>query len=239
MLSTLTKILFAFILVNAVSSCDIGPKEMKCCDIMVQAGIKWESFGESVAHGIHSITIDHVKFYFDVSLPENNSIPTVNTDFRGRHILNHAPRLSNDNEIESLSMKSMDFVLSNNDNTNEFYISGVTTLEKLTHVAHMEEIWTKTKAVYQKIRKSPLNDDQLCECLTMEKEMKIIDNLAMFSKYFRNFGIDFAHTNMPKLADSLSWKEWKINLKSSMPSQKDIYHIAFYLSCKLRQYDNW
>ena len=240
MLSTFIKIFSAFFLDSAVLGCNIGSEDMDCCNNMIQAGIDLESFGKSVAHGIHSITIDHVKAYFDIVLPENNSIPTVSSNFQEGYILNHAPKLSSDNEIKSLSMKSLDFILSNNDNINEFYISDLTHLEKLAHAAHMDELWTMTKKVYERIRKSTSYDGRLCECLTMERETKVIGNLITISIYLRNYGLIRPkvndHKRLPSLSDSDSWKKWKMGLKLSMPSQKDVYHIAFYLFCKLRQY---
>ena len=65
-------------------------------------------------------------------MSEENYIPTVNSDFNGDPVLKHVPKLTLDIEISFLSMKTLDFILSNNDDIDQFYIQG------LNHVKNLE-----------------------------------------------------------------------------------------------------
>ena len=73
-----------FGLITDVLSCKIGSEEMNCCTKMTDAGIDLNTYGNSVAHGVHSITVEHVHYYFNVSLPLDNDILTVNTNLTGK-----------------------------------------------------------------------------------------------------------------------------------------------------------
>ena len=168
--------------------CQIGSEEMNCCSKMTMAGIDLKTFSSSVAHGVHSMTIDHVDHYFGVSLPLENDIPTVNTNLTGKKILHYAPKLSNDNRPLSLSFKTMDFIMSHNDNPDEFYFRGQTAIENLGHAAHMDDVWLKTKPLYEAIQKDSNFDESLCNCITMEKESGIIKALMSIAYQSKKLG---------------------------------------------------
>ena len=234
-----------------VLSCQIGSKEMDCCSKMANAGIDLNNYGMSVAHGIHSIAIEHVQYYFNVSLPIENDIPTVNTNLTGRKILHYAPKLTNDNRPLSLSFKTLDFVLSHNDNPNEFYFKGQTVIENLSHAAHMDDVWLKTKPHYEAIKKDPNFNDSLCSCITMEKETGIFKEMLTVAYILRNFdslrfvgpGIHRGpfsdkFQKIPRLTNSTTWNFWKNGMIKSMPSDKEIFSFASYMFCKLKKYTN-
>ena len=125
---------FSVLIVSTSMSCLIGLKSNKCCMTMKNQGIDFETFIESVGHEneIHSLTIDHIERFFNVRVPDENNIMTVNPFFSGHPILKHAPKLSQDDEIFSLSMKTLDFILSNNYDIDQFYIQG------LNHIKNLE-----------------------------------------------------------------------------------------------------
>ena len=58
---------------QAGPSCDavFAANNINKTDLMLGAG-----------HGIHSITVRDIRYYFDPDFPEDNDIPTVNPDFR-------------------------------------------------------------------------------------------------------------------------------------------------------------
>ena len=60
---------------------------------MRKIGINMVLFPGSVAHGIHSISVEHIKHFFGVDIPAENGIPTVNTDLNGPRILPSAPKI--------------------------------------------------------------------------------------------------------------------------------------------------
>ena len=52
-----------------------------CQDIFEQNGIDFDQFGMSVAHGIHSLYLEDIRYFFDPDAPEDNGIPVLNSNF--------------------------------------------------------------------------------------------------------------------------------------------------------------
>ena len=58
-----------------------------CPPIFAANGINQTIMVEAVAHGIHSITVKDIRYYFDSSFPETNNIPTGSTATKYTHFL--------------------------------------------------------------------------------------------------------------------------------------------------------
>ena len=102
-------------------------------------------FPGAVAHGIHSITLEDIRYYFDKNATEKNGIPTLNYDLLDKNpVLPNAPLYGFDTSFTTVSLRYVDQVLRNMDRKN-FYLTGYDTLEQLVHTFHMGEVWTKTK----------------------------------------------------------------------------------------------
>ena len=188
-------------IIGAALACPISFKTPDCCARMAEAGIELKNFNMSVAHGIHSLSIEHIKHYFNAVVPQNNGIPTVNTDFTGEDVIPSVPSINKDPEILSLNMQVLDFIFRNNDDKNRFWVRGLSHVEKLAHAAHMDELWTRTKSVYEEIRRNPPTDNLVCSCITDEENNGIIESLKVISNTLRNFGvldeIDKPSTDLP------------------------------------------
>ena len=64
---------------------------------MAKAGIELQSFNLSVAHGVHSINVEQLNYYFNGQVSEDNNIPTTNSDLSSEeHVLMYAPKINND-----------------------------------------------------------------------------------------------------------------------------------------------
>ena len=91
--------------------CHAIPNESQCAEIMSNAGIDVDTFNDSVSHGIHAMTVEHLNFFFNANISVDNNIPTVNTNFSGPDIIPFAPSISDDPESKSLLMKLIDFII--------------------------------------------------------------------------------------------------------------------------------
>ena len=159
-----------------------------CCNAMASAGIELQSFNLSVAHGIHSINVEQLNYFFNSQITEENDIPTTNFDLSSEEqVLMSAPKINEDQSILTPSMMMLDFIMTNNDDANSFLIKGLSSLEKLAHSAHMEELYARTKPVYNNIVNSPPEDEHLCRCLTDEENNGILGSLTFISQYLRKF----------------------------------------------------
>ena len=164
---------------------------------MASAGIELQSFNLSVAHGIHSINVEQLNYFFNGQVTEKNNIPTTNFDLSSEeHILMYAPKVNNDRSIVTPSMMMLDFIMANNDDVDSFLIKGLSSLEKLAHAAHMAELYARTKFVYDDIvnnrrvlpdHRGEARNDNLCQCVTDENNNGILGRLTFISKYLRKF----------------------------------------------------
>ena len=241
---------FAFIALCTISQVAIAELSHNCSKSLIDHGIDFSSFPLSIAHGIHSITIEQLKHFFGVHVPSQNGIPTVNSNLTGDDILPNAPRLNNDQNILSLEMKIMDFIISNNDDPKKFFIRGLPILEKIAHEAHMNEIYVRANRTYWEIAKTFSNKNQFaCSCIANEKKNGILDSLKEISHQIRNFAYNLENDDIskvsledssatrqhafPRLKNCNTWKIWKKMLNDSMLSHKEIFNLSYYLYCKL------
>ena len=175
---------YIFILIG--NSCPFVKTRSTCCKVMENAGIELSSFDKSVAHGIHSISVEQLNYFFNGKVTEHNNIPTTNINlYSVERLLPNAPRVKKNPIFLSRTMKMLDFILSNNDDTRGFLISGLSSLDKLVHNAHMEELYAKTKIVYDDIISNPPQDLRLCNCVTDENSNGIMEKLDLYATSFR------------------------------------------------------
>ena len=184
-------------------------------------------FPGSVAHGVHSISVEHIKHFFGVDIPVDNGIPTVNTNLNGPRILPSAPKISNDTKMSSLTMKEVNYVLSNNDKPDSFYVKGLSSIEKMTHIAHMDEMWFQATEMYETLKSNPPSPF-VCNCITDENKNGIKRELVSRSRTFRDFP-----PIQQRLTNSKNWKIWKNMMNYSMMSKHGIYNFSAYMYCKL------
>ena len=101
-------------------------------------------------------------------------------------------------------MAVLDLVLSNDAGDDSYMIQGLTPMEKVAHGMHMIEMWQvldlfiqnkvlidnifmwqKTSVAYRNIL---WVSDEVCHCLTDERNNGILQNLAAISTFMKGFG---------------------------------------------------
>ena len=159
-------------LADSSNNKDLG----KSCSSAKDLGVNLDDFSSHVAHNLHSITLQDIQFFFDPTFPEGNDVPTVNTDLTSdMEILLQAP--SRPSVYKFPSGAALDFILMNNDNIDSLMEKRTSSLEKISHAAHMQEMWYKVSLQYKKLEKTEIDLDQVCSCLVDEQSNKIIDRL--------------------------------------------------------------
>jgi len=142
-----------------------------------QAGVYYNNFKYNVAHMIHSLTVEDVRFFFDETFPVANDIPTVNLNLTGPAVLPHTP--SYPSKFKFPLGSTLDRILLNNDDPNTFSDRGRTTLEELSHAAHMLEMLYTTSKVYKGLDDIDVNT--VCPCLVNEAANGIIEVLEFIA----------------------------------------------------------
>jgi hypothetical protein len=151
-----------------------------------RAGVNMTSFPISVAHAVHSLSVEDVRYFFDEQFPMENSIPTVNLNLTAgaSPVLPYAP--SHPSVFKFPGGAAFDLILNNNDQPNKFGLGGLTNLEEIAHTMHMLEMYHMASKQYKDIATNKhINTDQVCPCLVNEQENGIIDQLVVISKFLK------------------------------------------------------
>merc|ERR1719290_733604 len=154
---------FLFMTVHAAS---ISEDQDTCTAAAEQAGVDFDSFKYNVGHMIHSLTVEDVRFFFDENFPEDNDIPTVNTNLTGPPVLAHTPSFPSKFKFPLGS--KLDRILLNNDDPDAAFQRGFKSLEEIGHSAHMMEMLYETSKVYKVLEN--IDTDKVCPCLVNEEE---------------------------------------------------------------------
>ena len=143
------------------------------------------NYGASVAHPIHSITVEDIRYFFDPDFPVENTIPTGNDDIKenAELVLRYAP--SSKSSFKFPAFAAFDYILSNNDEPMKFGINGLTTLEKLGHQLHMQEIWMKASLMYKVIKTKQIDTASVCPCLVDEENNGILKGVNDIAHDFK------------------------------------------------------
>jgi hypothetical protein len=144
------------------------------------------SYAHSIGHRIHSLSVEDIRYFFDDQFPIKNTIPTVNFDLTDdTPVLLFAP--SRPSAFKFPAGAIVDYVLSNNDETDKFGESGATNLEQIVHYMHMLEMWHMASQAYKDIKSKNVNVQEVCPCLVDEHENEIIDYLTTIYEMFKDW----------------------------------------------------
>ena len=84
---------------------------LTCDEVFSKAGLNYSSFWKGAAHGIHSLSLEEIRYFCKAEAPEDNRIPTVNIDFRSEDVIHFsAPLWGYEERFESWALKIMDYL---------------------------------------------------------------------------------------------------------------------------------
>ena len=93
---------------------EVHDETKSCPTIFSDHGMNFSSFHKGVAHGVHALSLEEIRHFFKADTPEENHIPTVNTDFRAESpVLYHAPLWGYSERFQTWALKIMDFFMLN------------------------------------------------------------------------------------------------------------------------------
>jgi len=166
---------------------DEGKGDMEKCDeTMARNGLNFSLFWHGAGHGIHSLSLEEIRHYFEPDAPEENRIPVVNTNLSAeKTILFNAPLRGYDEDFKTMALKVMAYFMLND--KPYFYEQGVNTLEKLTHQYHMHEIYAAAAPLYKKLKDDPPTDPKLCPCVNDVTGNGILEEMVRIAKQLKYF----------------------------------------------------
>jgi len=141
---------------------------------------------QSIAHGIHSLTLNMIRHYFVPEATMNNGIPTVNLNrSESNHVHENAIYVNLTKSIDNYGpFFSLDVILSNMDDEN-FGIKNSNTLDRIAHAIHMNHMWEQAAQLYKEIVANPPDDASTCSCLINTFSEKIALSVLTIAKLIR------------------------------------------------------
>merc|ERR1712227_122536 len=154
-----------------------------CGDIFSTNGLNSSSFAAGVAHGLHSLSLEELRYYFDEDSPEDNNIPTVNINLKDEGaVLDHVPLRGFEDRFDTWALKIMDWYMINNNNN--IFQKGLNLLEKIIHQYHMHEVFQLASVIYNDLIDNPPSED-LCSCVTDDEFNGVPEELANIANQLR------------------------------------------------------
>eukprot|EP00658_Telonema_sp_P-2_P052809 TRINITY_DN410_c0_g1_i12.p1 TRINITY_DN410_c0_g1~~TRINITY_DN410_c0_g1_i12.p1 ORF type:complete len:230 (+),score=70.45 TRINITY_DN410_c0_g1_i12:222-911(+) len=201
----------------------------------------WESgvstrFDETVAHAIHSITLNDLR-KFNPRVPTANGVPTVNRAIAlspKDRVVRDAPEVTLPEDFTTHAMRLFDNTLAHATDRSDGLGDNWNTLERVAHMLHMNDLWARVGQEYPTIQNV---SDAGCACITDTGVNGIEARLLWIAEQYTHDTPISLHewgTKIPKLTLS-TWPEWKKRLAYyyDTPSLKD---AAVYLHCALRRF---
>jgi len=173
------------------------PKQNEACPkLMMDAGLN-KYFGNAVAHRMHSLTLEDLRYYFKSDAPKDNGIPTVNYDLtpNATRVLPNAPLCGYDMSFKTIAMKHTDKVLSKMSHKH-WGIKHYSILEKLVHAHHMSELWKGAKNHYDNFVKIPPTD-KVCRCVRDIKQNDVLAELELLALKIKFPGLTSGNPDLP------------------------------------------
>ena len=87
----------------------------ECETTFSKHGLKYCSFATGVGHGLHSLSLEEIRYFFKEDAPEDNEIPTVNINLKSKKKIHHStPLRGYEDTFETWALKIMDWFMKNN-----------------------------------------------------------------------------------------------------------------------------
>lgn len=193
-----------------------------------EAGLS-NRYNESIAHAIHSMTLDVVqRFQPDAGL--DNKVPTVNMNISSAHkVVFAAPEKLPVNGFVGRDMRLVDMILAQIDTPNDGLGRNWSPLERIVHRFHMEDLWTKIEGTFKQTSKP---SKAVCQCLYDDVQTNGIYDAVMWvaQHYESGTPITLLGRAIPKLNDAETWKIWRARLLEYY-DEASLSDASLYLRC--------
>jgi len=148
-----------------------------CDHLLADHDIDPKAFGPVVAHSIHSLSIDDLRYYFSPDASATNNIPVVDLNLTSdTPVLDHAPSRS-PSPFNSLGMRVLDQVLTHMDD-NMYDVKNMNGLERVAHAMHMHEMWHNARPHFSHLKSNPANQS-VCSCIVDIEGNGVMEHLRL------------------------------------------------------------
>jgi len=178
-----------------------------CSEIFENQGMNYSSFSVGAGHGVHSLSLEELRYFFKEDAPEHNKIPTVNFDFRSEDIIHfNAPLRGYSNRFDTWALKIMDWFMLND--APYLYHNKINTLEKIGHQYHMHEIYARAAEIFKSLEENPPADiENVCSCAVDLTGNGIMTEVVKIARELKYFGVERrGRANRPRARCGIGFK---------------------------------
>jgi len=193
-----------------------------------EAGLSYR-YNESIAHAIHSMTLDVVQ-RFQPAVGLDNNVPTVNMNISSAEKVVHAvPEKLPENGFNGREMRLVDMMLAQIGTPNDGLGPNWSPLERVVHRFHMEDLWSKIGDIFEKTAKPSIS---VCQCLYDDVKTNGIYDAVMWvaQHYESGTPITLLGRAIPKLEDAKTWMIWRERLLEYY-GESSLVDASLYLRC--------
>lgn len=216
-------------------ACAIPTQERLCPVALREAGYS-VNYNETIAHAIHSMTVEGLRL-FNPRATEENNVPTVNMDRHSdQKVVPYAPEDALGDDFFTTPMKTVDKILNNIGKDNDGLGAFWSPLERVVHKFHMMDVWMKIKDTYdsETVHNPPTQLE--CDCLLDVQNNGIYDAVAWVSNHYdRGTPITLLNRPIPKLTDAATWQVWRERLLWYY-KEGNLKDAANYLFCATKDF---
>jgi len=186
-------------------------------------------YNESIAHAIHSMTLDVVR-RFQPTIGLDNKVPTVNMNISSiEKVIYASPERLPRNGFVDREMHLVDMILSQIDTPNDGLGPNWSPLERIVHRFHMEDLWSKIETTFKKTAKP---SKAVCQCLYDDVKTNGVYDAVMWvaEHYESGTPITLLGRAIPKLKNAKTWSIWRDRLLEYY-DEASVFDASLYLHC--------
>jgi len=202
----------------------------QCSAIIAQNKLS-PNFNETIAHAVHSMTVDGLRL-FNKDATTANNVPTVNQNIAAAQlVLPYAPEVRIGHDFNARTMNVIDRILSQLGKSDDGLGKHWSPLERIVHTFHMWDLWLAVQQVYEaEVLTSPPSAD-LCQCLTNVEANGVAKAVHWVADHYKSgTPITLLNRPIPKLEDSETWSIWRSRLLHYYTPQA-LRDAALYMYC--------
>ncbi|XP_032233064.1 uncharacterized protein LOC116615510 [Nematostella vectensis] len=224
-------------LLVAVCACAAEPIVKPDCSDVYQSYDLSKNFNETIAHAIHSMTVQGLRLFNPRANPDNR-VPTVNHDIKdAKHlVLPYAPDSPTGEDFSTDTMNIIDSVLSRIGKDDDGLGPNWSAVERVVHTFHMIDVWKTIKGVYDDTVALHPPQNFLCECLLDTHSNGIYRAVHWVAEHYKSgTPITLLNRPIPKLRDAKSWRVWKSRLLHYY-KRPALYDASLFLYCATKDF---
>jgi len=224
--------LVAILLLAVAVNC--APSHKRCQAEFREARLS-TNFNETIAHSIHSITVQGLQLFNERATIDNH-VPTVNHDLHGKgpKVLLYAPDDKLPTDYYGFTMQMIDKILSMIGKSDDGLGAHWSSTERLVHKFHMWDLWARLKPEVEKLTPKP--SEKFCTCILDTESNGILQAVQWIAAHYEvGTPITLLDRPIPKLVDAKSWEFWKNDLLHYY-TKESLHDAATYLYCATKDY---